>query len=1622
MVGHGREFLKEHWQKLISGLAVLLIVVSSTVGASLVLGPLLWSPAGKGVLALGFTAICAAFGAGLVRWGAERAGRVMLATSLFVVPINLMLLGGLHVLAAPSTMEVGLVALDAALLLALTRWVVGRLGLGSPEEFTASYFGLAAFNAGASAGMPFGPGFAVFLAPCVLFLGSVSRLNRRVGVEGLSPRPGEAYLESGLLGFAFLSGVARTGAAVLHLNAPLYAIPALLASVAAVSTARAIAPIEKDRRLVLLFQQGGLTLSALAFALALARPPGPSALFSGNTLAVAVLGLALYATSLRATRQPAFLYAGFGALVVAYFGAFYFASDLVHSVEEAARRAMGYDRKLPLPFKAINGLAFNVGLAWLSGFFRRKWSDDRLARHCHAIGLPLSVAACVLSGFEPKAAVICLGGYAVLYAVAARIFAEPRLIYLACSATAGAACFGASLLGHSSPEELSVIAAALGLAWAAIRGWPGLGSTYQGPLVHASRAMAAVALAGAALGSVERGLIPPVATLGFVLAGTLALLNGREAPRASVFLVAFAALLGAWLGGFHLLNGGRPASMMTYGLVVACFPIALLLLGEAATRWLEGSGETVAYREALAPAVVVLVAVAWALAVGSMVDSVTVARSFLVGSSNLLWLTRFRRDPVLVYLGLGGLAVWAGCLCGLVVPGGEPARLWSWLAVTVGGCSLAFWAVGERARRRDSSFYDRPLLAMAAVLAGLAVGLAAEGRWLSIDAYRPGVAAMLLASMTFGLVAASRRWPGGVSLSSGSTVGAVSLALLSQGSSSDGGWVLALAAALGAIACRGAGLAIRRGSGDLGSAMARPLDDWALALTLGAAPLDVAFFGSGSPAASLAIAAASLLLIGCFPSALWLYGTFAALALAAYQAGGWRYSGDGLIPFVVIGAYLAWGVGAALRRYGPGLLERLGLLDLPLHEPASRVALALGAVAAAIRVDAIVRSGSSWTGSSGLPWALAGLCLLTLRVEPRRVWAHLAVGLTGLGYWATLGPWIESGGWWLSASVMLAGLWAVVGRFEGRGRRALGIEDDSGPGVIDEWSRAAAGLVGLALVVVVVFGTFVADSTRVEGWPDVMLALGLAGGFVGLEWRKLGRDSAVMVLESLGVLALWWAAAPGSPLVGRLGLDPGGYLPIATASAALVLVLVGLRMKGRSLEAEAGTPLAPRDRLVEFTSAAGFGLGVAAVYLSVGRLAAVSLPTLWLATAALGLLAVAWGRVGSAIAGGLTWCLAWAVGTYWAARGLGVVAPIELARVVALGFVAAQFGLWWGSGWALRRAEDRPAGRRRAASALGWVAIATTFAPTVLAYVDGEGAALTGSVVLFALAVFFGLVAWRKGSDWPSYLAQGFVLACYFRARPVVGLSNTADSVVLSLLAYLDVGLSEWMGRLRRPDVARSTFRFAMVLPLVPILQGLWVGGWDEVGLFVLLATAAFYSLAGWRLRSKVPAYASAVFFNSFLWMAWHRLGWQLGERPQFYLIPVGFSAILLAEVNRRELGQSMVNGLRNLGLVVIYASLAPPIWQSQSFGAWLALLLLSLAGIFAGIALRVQSFLWLGLLGFVLDLLYQIGRVGVDHALARWGVMLSLGVALILFVALNEKKRIVATLKDYYDEARTWE
>jgi hypothetical protein len=333
------------------------------------------------------------------------------------------------------------------------------------------------------------------------------------------------------------------------------------------------------------------------------------------------------------------------------------------------------------------------------------------------------------------------------------------------------------------------------------------------------------------------------------------------------------------------------------------------------------------------------------------------------------------------------------------------------------------------------------------------------------------------------------------------------------------------------------------------------------------------------------------------------------------------------------------------------------------------------------------------------------------------------------------------------------------------------------------------------------------------------------------------------------------------------------------------------------------------------------------------------------------------------------------------------------------------------------------------AAALEQVAVWAALIASLLILLTGPAArsldygwVLLAVGTLAALAVFFLLMAGRWEAEWLVYASEGALLGAYLYHQHARPLPAEVNALCMVLLCFLDLGVSQLMERLGLTVYQRPTLLFSLAMPLVTLGLALLQGNWDDAGVLLLFSTATFYGVACYETRWKGLGYVAAVLYDIALWTVWARIGWRLAEHPQLYLIPAGLSAILFAEANRRELDRQSLNAIRTIGSAVIYFSTALPMWQFQSFGAWLTLLLLSLVGIFAGIGLRVQSFLGLGLFCFVFDLLYQVGRLGMEDALAKWAIMLGLGILLILFVALNEKKRILLTMRELYEQVRRWE
>jgi hypothetical protein len=567
-------------------------------------------------------------------------------------------------------------------------------------------------------------------------------------------------------------------------------------------------------------------------------------------------------------------------------------------------------------------------------------------------------------------------------------------------------------------------------------------------------------------------------------------------------------------------------------------------------------------------------------------------------------------------------------------------------------------------------------------------------------------------------------------------------------------------------------------------------------------------------------------------------------------------------------------------------------------------------------------------------------------------------------------------------------------------------------------------------------------------WWYLLGSLGLIGAFLiaaGIDpegWLAAEMNALVIGLLWVGVAALWWLGVAGSPLQG-LGLTPRTYYPLATG----ILALGTTQLVYRYTRAGSWSELAwlgdvRSETLVRLMSYQAFVLAILAALFTRGSIEATSVVTLVLASAALGLPSIWNGWPAPALGGSLAWACAWAVFGLFMARRFGFVEIGTRATCAAAGATAASFSLWWlagrlrspgsffsNKGASVLRAEGSPARERRLALAIESTGLAVSLLAGLVVLAAGMNPSALGALsrfagvgVLMGAALFQIVLVPRWGSEWLVYLAQACMLGAYVDFRIAYPLPISGDAAILTLLGYLDLGMAEFLDRFEARAYARPVRYFSFALPVLPLFQLVWSGGLDEVSLFHLFAAGTFYGIACAQMQWKWLGYAAAVLYNAALWMLWSRLGWKLADEPQFFLVPVGLSAILFAEVNRSELGRSAVNTIRSVGLIIIFVSLAVPIWRFESFGAWLTLLLCSLAGVLVGIGLRLQTFLWLGLATFVLDVVYEMGRVSLDHALAKWAIMLSLGLALMLFVALNEKKRILVTMRDYFEYARTWE
>ncbi len=268
-----------------------------------------------------------------------------------------------------------------------------------------------------------------------------------------------------------------------------------------------------------------------------------------------------------------------------------------------------------------------------------------------------------------------------------------------------------------------------------------------------------------------------------------------------------------------------------------------------------------------------------------------------------------------------------------------------------------------------------------------------------------------------------------------------------------------------------------------------------------------------------------------------------------------------------------------------------------------------------------------------------------------------------------------------------------------------------------------------------------------------------------------------------------------------------------------------------------------------------------------------------------------------------------------------------------------------------------------------------------------------------------------------------------------VGLRSYWPFIVMGL-AFVSVGITDWAKR-RGDRVLSETLRHtAFYLPLIPVV-GFWLSpsfgeySWAFTGGVIkydwLLAAGAIYYLGlSVMWKQVVPRIAAIVLGNAALWvvLAQHD-NWHFLVHPQAWLIPPAVCVLVVAHLYRDRLDRVTSSAIRYASTLVIYvSSTADMLLQeigSTIYGP-IILILLALAGMLAGVLLRVRPFLYLGATFVFMGVTSMVWHAqrSIDAYWPWWVFGITTGVLLLAGLMALEKNK--DKLRNYARTLATWQ
>jgi hypothetical protein len=343
-------------------------------------------------------------------------------------------------------------------------------------------------------------------------------------------------------------------------------------------------------------------------------------------------------------------------------------------------------------------------------------------------------------------------------------------------------------------------------------------------------------------------------------------------------------------------------------------------------------------------------------------------------------------------------------------------------------------------------------------------------------------------------------------------------------------------------------------------------------------------------------------------------------------------------------------------------------------------------------------------------------------------------------------------------------------------------------------------------------------------------------------------------------------------------------------------------------------------------------------------------------------------------------------------------------------------------------AATRKAGYLASIAALG--AFALTLALEVQLYQAGQQSQIDNVQVAAIAVVLVGLIAalislavlpgrdplvlseeGRQGYVYAAEAVGALLFAHLFVCRPewFGGIFRQYWPFIVMGIAFAGVGAAEFFARRKIRVLAEPLANTGALLPLLPVL-GMWVVFSEVDYALLLFVTGLLYLALSYTRKSWAAMVAATVAGNAALWALLADTQLKFLTNPQFWMIPPALSVLVAAQLNRRRLAPEALAAVRYAATSVIYISSTSEIFsRGMAGGIWppIVLLGLAVAGVLAGMALRVRAYLFLGsaFTFMALTTMVRYAARSIEHTGPWWLFGISLGVAGLILLGLFEKK-----------------